>query len=388
MKPPFLFLIIAVVAVVLISGCVQKLTQLPAESATSTIPTDPAVKSSGSTGTPSTTELSLRSSAISNNGNIPVKYTCDGGDVSPPLKISGVPSGAKSLALLMDDPDAIGVAGKIWDHWVVFNIDPSTKEIGENQRIGTLGSTSSGTNRYEGPCPPEKHSYSFRLYILGKTLDLQGGATKAQVESAIQGNILAQTELIGKYEPITASEPANGGYDALPSISSSKYSSNPRANEVFTLELAGQDDRGIKQFSWESSKPLSQGRSGSFDCKLEKACSVKLEFTALESGEQKITVYTTDSTGQQAKNDFNLNVGLARSPTPRPSPTATASPTTASTTGLSECTTNSGCGYKQICSAGKCVDVQCTTDSQCTGCKRCSGNYCKSCGYGPYGCTC
>ena len=195
MKFSFLFVIIAVVGIVAISGCTQQglpgATKSPTTTSVSS-PTQTAVSSPVS-------GLSLTSSAFSHNGNIPVKYTCDGQDTSLPLQISGVPDAAKSLALIVDDPDAIGVAGKVWDHWVVFNINPSTREILEGQAIGTLGLTSSGSKKYEGPCPPAQHSYSFRLYALDKALDLQEGATKSQVESAMQGSILAQKELIGKY---------------------------------------------------------------------------------------------------------------------------------------------------------------------------------------------
>ncbi len=395
MKLSLLFVILAVAGVVAISGCTQQGIPVTTKSPTTTSASSSPTSSSVTSPTQTTTGLSLTSSAFSSNGNIPVKYTCDGEDASPPLQVSGVPSTAKSLVLLVDDPDAVGVAGKVWDHWVVFNIDPSTREIGENQKVGTSGSTSSGNSKYEGPCPPAQHSYSFRLYALSKTLDLQEGATKDQVESAIQGSILAQTELIGKYGGGTSPSPTGTGFDSSPYISSSRLSpSNPGVNETFTLELTAQDDQGVRELTWTSTKPLLQGQTGYFDCNLQKTCTTKLELSALEQGEQKITVYAADSSGQKSpESPFNLNVGplnTAKTTTPTTSPTTTTSPSASPTTSVStsECSSNSDCGYKQRCSAGNCIDVECTTDSQCSGCKRCSYNSCVSCGKGPYGCYC
>ncbi|MBI4163842.1 MAG: YbhB/YbcL family Raf kinase inhibitor-like protein [Candidatus Aenigmarchaeota archaeon] len=394
MKFSFLFVIIAVVGIVAISGCTQQGAPVTTKSPTTTSVSSPTPSSLTTPTQTTTAGLSLTSSAFSHNGDIPVKYTCDGGDVSPPLKISGVPATAKSLALIVDDPDAVDVAGKVWDHWVVFNIDPSTIEIGENQKVGTPGSTSSGISKYEGPCPPAQHSYSFRLYTLDKTLDLQEGATKTQVESAMQGSILAQTELIGKYGGGTSPSPTSTGFDSTPFISSSKLSpSNPGVNETFILELTAEDDQSVRQFTWTSSKPLLQGQTGYFDCGLQKTCTAKLELAALEQGDQKITVYAVDSFGKQSsESNFNLNVGpprVAGSLTPTASPTNTTSPTTSVTTAPEDgCNSNSDCGYKQRCSAGSCIDVDCTTDSQCSGCKRCSSYSCVSCGKGPYGCYC
>lgn len=191
--------------------------------------------------------------------------------------------------------------------------------------------------------------------------------------------------------PMQIFEPTE--FDNSPLISSSSLNpSNPSALDPFTLEVTAQDDKGIRQFSWESSKALSQGQSGSFDCNLQKTCSAKWQFAAKEEGVQKITVYAIDSSGQQTKADFALNIGPARpvksaAPATSPSPTPSTTPSP-SVSVAGSCSSDSGCGYKQVCSAGKCVDVQCTTDSQCTGCKRCSSNSCVSCGYGPYGCYC
>lgn len=149
--------------------------------------------------------LSLTSFVFAHQGNIPSKYTCDGKDINPPLEIAGVPSNTKSLALIMDDADAVAVAGHVWDHWVVCNIDPGTTSIAEGQEPqGTSGVGSSGKKRYQGSCPPKprEHHYSFRLYALDTMLDLPEGSTKADVEAAMQGHILEQTELIGKYKKI------------------------------------------------------------------------------------------------------------------------------------------------------------------------------------------
>lgn len=140
--------------------------------------------------------VKIFSPEFQNNGMIPKKFTCQGADVSPPLIIEEVPKGAKSLTLIMDDPDApMGT----WDHWIVYDI-PVVNEIGEGSIPGTEGLTGWGRTGYGGPCPPSgTHRYFFKLYALDKMLDLKEGASKAEVEAAIQGHILAKTELIGLY---------------------------------------------------------------------------------------------------------------------------------------------------------------------------------------------
>ncbi len=143
-------------------------------------------------------ELVLSSSAFSQGGSIPPRYTCDGEDVSPPLSIAGVPEGTRSLVLIMDDPDApMGT----WDHWVVFNIPPTVREIPEGtEPEGTPGRNSWGRTGYGGPCPPDReHRYFFRLYALDTTLNLPEEASKEEVLQAMEGHILAQTELMGRY---------------------------------------------------------------------------------------------------------------------------------------------------------------------------------------------
>tara|TARA_Y100000310_G_C20588826_1_gene766881 strand:+ start:383 stop:901 length:519 start_codon:yes stop_codon:yes gene_type:complete len=147
-------------------------------------------------------EMKLSSSAFEDNGNIPSKHTCDGEDISPQLSIEEIPEGAKSLVLIMDDPDAVKPAGKVWDHWIIFNIPPETKEVSEGQEPqGTHGIGTSGNKKYHGPCPPDgEHSYFFKLYALDVELSLEEGATKPEIEKAMEWHILEQTELIGKYK--------------------------------------------------------------------------------------------------------------------------------------------------------------------------------------------
>lgn len=146
--------------------------------------------------------MKLASSAFEHEGSIPAVYTCDKANVSPPLVFSDVPAGAQSLALIMDDPDAVKPAGKVWDHWVVFNMPPDTAELSEGSvPPGVQGKNSGGQSAYAGPCPPDaEHRYVFRLYALDTTLDLSEGVTKADVEQAMTGHIIEQAELVGRYE--------------------------------------------------------------------------------------------------------------------------------------------------------------------------------------------
>ena len=146
------------------------------------------------------TSLKLMSPAFKDGGTIPSVYTCDGDDTNPPLSISGVPVEAKSLALIVDDPDApIGV----WDHWVVFDISSTTKEIAAGtEPEGVLGKGSGGDLGYAGPCPPPgvPHHYTFTLYALDLAkLPLTEGASKADVLLAIEGHIVGRADLTGLY---------------------------------------------------------------------------------------------------------------------------------------------------------------------------------------------
>lgn len=160
----------------------------------------PIIKSEENNLTISQSSMKITSSAFEHNQNIPSKYTCDGENVNPALKFEDIPANAQSLALKVDDPDA---PSKTWDHWVVFNINPSAKEIAENStpQEAVEAMTDFGRPGYGGPCPPSgTHRYFFKLYALDISLNLDLKATKADVEKAMQGHILAQTELIGLYK--------------------------------------------------------------------------------------------------------------------------------------------------------------------------------------------
>lgn len=143
--------------------------------------------------------MKIESSAFSEMGTIPQKYTCDGADVSPPLQISGIPAEAKSLVLIVDDPDA---PSGTFDHWIAWNIDPGTKSLAEGVALSHQGTNGFRDTRYRGPCPPKgkPHRYLFKLYALDATLNLKAGSTKAAVEEAMQGHILAQAQLVGLYQ--------------------------------------------------------------------------------------------------------------------------------------------------------------------------------------------
>jgi Raf kinase inhibitor-like YbhB/YbcL family protein len=143
--------------------------------------------------------MKIESSAFQPNQRIPSKYTCDGENINPQLLFSDVPKEAKSLVLIMDDPDA--PMGN-WTHWTLWNISPQTKEIPENfvPAEAVEGKTSFGRPGYGGPCPPSgTHRYFFKLYALDKILDLPFGAERKDLERAMEGHILEKTELIGLY---------------------------------------------------------------------------------------------------------------------------------------------------------------------------------------------
>ncbi len=144
-------------------------------------------------------DFQLTSPAFENNADIPKKYTCNGGDINPPLTIKNVPAKTKSLALTVSDPDA--PAGR-WSHWVIYNIPPNTGEIIENTNPGTEGLNDFRKYTYGGPCPPggKLHHYIFRLYALNTVLNINEGPTLNEVEKALQGYIIAKTELVGIYQ--------------------------------------------------------------------------------------------------------------------------------------------------------------------------------------------
>ena len=143
--------------------------------------------------------LKLTSSAFEDGGEIPRKYGYKNGNREPPLTMNGVPEGTKSLALIMDDPDAMGAVGKVWVHWVMWNIDPTNTEL---ENLMNEGRTDFGEVGYGGPAPPDKrHTYVFKLYALDTKLDLPDKSTKADVEKAMEGHIIEQATLEGTYAP-------------------------------------------------------------------------------------------------------------------------------------------------------------------------------------------
>ena len=144
--------------------------------------------------------LQLTSNTFSHGGEIPRKCGYKNGNEKPPLTINGVPEGTKSLALIMDDPDAMGAVGKVWVHWVVWNIDPTTTEL---ENLTEEGMTDFGEEGYGGPAPPDKrHTYVFKLYALDCNLDaFPYNETKAEVVDDMEGHIIEQTTLTGTYAP-------------------------------------------------------------------------------------------------------------------------------------------------------------------------------------------
>lgn len=141
--------------------------------------------------------LTISSPAFSPMGFIPEKYTCDGADVNPPLAIAGIPATANCLALIVDDPDA---PNGTWDHWIVWNIPPKG-QITENTVPGIEGLNDFGKHRYGGPCPPGGvHRYFFKVYALDLLLDLPADTRKARLEKVMEGHILAQGALVGRYK--------------------------------------------------------------------------------------------------------------------------------------------------------------------------------------------
>jgi len=153
--------------------------------------------------------LTLTSPVIGHNEDIPARFTCDGDDVSPPLSWSGVPADAKSLVLIVDDPDAPDPKAPrmTWVHWVLYNIPPGATGIPEGAAAKNLPKgTLEGVNDwkrtgYGGPCPPiGRHRYFHKLYVLDTVLPDLGRPTKAKLEGAMRGHILMQAELIGTYQ--------------------------------------------------------------------------------------------------------------------------------------------------------------------------------------------
>ena len=155
------------------------------------------------------TKLKLTSPAFSDGGEIPRECGYKHGNKVPPLKIECAYTRIKRLALIMDDPDAMGAVGKVWVHWVVWNIEPEALkqfQYSANQTpeilLSTRGMTDFGEVGYGGPAPPDKrHTYVFKLYALDSILDLPEGSTKSELEKAMEGHIIEQTQLTGTYAP-------------------------------------------------------------------------------------------------------------------------------------------------------------------------------------------
>lgn len=150
--------------------------------------------------------LKIASTAFTQDGEIPAKYTCEGEDISPPLTWSGVPANAKSLALIVDDPDAPDPAAPrmTWVHWVVYNIPPAATGLPEASRKPPAGALDGlndwGRTGYGGPCPPiGRHRYFHKLYALDTILPDLGKPDKAKLEAAMKGHVIAEVRLVGTY---------------------------------------------------------------------------------------------------------------------------------------------------------------------------------------------
>ena len=150
-------------------------------------------------------QIEIKSSAFEEGGMIPKKYTCDGADVSPPLSWTSVPEGTKTIVVICDDPDApMGT----WVHWVLFNLPADVKDLPENlpseknlDNGAMQGTNDFGNIGYGGPCPPGgTHRYYFKFYALDMELSLEGGATKKELLKAMEGHILAEGQLMGRYK--------------------------------------------------------------------------------------------------------------------------------------------------------------------------------------------
>jgi len=180
--------------IMLISACAPAATETPNQPVTDPLAMEDA------------TSIDLTSTAFAQGQAIPAKYTCVGDaasslkDVSPPLTWGEPPADTQSFALIMDDPDA---PNGTWDHWILFNIPASTRELPESMPVNSGfpgGNNSWGRTGYGGPCPPSgTHRYFFRLYALDEMLAISPGATKGELEKAMVGHILAQGELMGTF---------------------------------------------------------------------------------------------------------------------------------------------------------------------------------------------
>ena len=161
--------------------------------------TSPAATASTTQSPSPAPKITVISSAFQSEGKIAEQYTCAGANVNPPLLFRGVPPGTKSLALIMDDPDA---SGGLFTHWLVWNIDPATTQIGEKSipKGAAQGTNDFGNVRYGGPCPPSgTHRYYFRVFALDQMLELKSGSKRSELEKAFAGHVLARGELMAQY---------------------------------------------------------------------------------------------------------------------------------------------------------------------------------------------
>ena len=149
-------------------------------------------------------EIELTSPAFADGEQIPTEYGASGRNVNPPLEIAAVPADAESLALIVDDPDAVEPTGKVWEHWILWNVPPATESIPEGWTPETAqeGTNDAGTVGYSGPNPPDAvHEYRFQLFALDTTLDLPASTDADDLRAAMEGHVLAQTQLTGTYPP-------------------------------------------------------------------------------------------------------------------------------------------------------------------------------------------
>jgi len=199
-KAFFLIILIPLIVVTLLSLYIIKSgSEIETESEMDTVDQTETDSSNISNISSSQISMKISSPAFGPNESIPSKYTCDGENVNPPLQFQDIPDGTKSLVLIVDDPEA---AAGIWVHWLVWNISPEISQIEENSVPANAiqGTTSFERADYGGPCPPEEHSYFFKLYALDVELDLESAKEKKDLEAAMNGHILEKTELIGLYE--------------------------------------------------------------------------------------------------------------------------------------------------------------------------------------------
>jgi Raf kinase inhibitor-like YbhB/YbcL family protein len=144
--------------------------------------------------------MKITSPVFRNGEKVPLKYTCEGPNISPPLEFMNAPKASKSLVLMVEDPDA---EAKPWVHWLVFNIPPDAKgfEEGSVWKGSVEGLCNGNTFGYEGPCPPQnEHQYLFKLYALDKVLEIPASSDRKKVLAEMQGHILAESVLSGVYE--------------------------------------------------------------------------------------------------------------------------------------------------------------------------------------------